>query len=121
ESVVTYQPRRPNAIRLKTQNPRKSFHRMRRRSGGTGSAEISVGGSTGGSGGGSVGGSVIGQRFRSPALDSGVRMWLPERRLASHPESSSFIFCSESKSLIRPETSGNGVARLPARFIAGSN
>ncbi len=59
------------------------------------------------------------QGFRSPALDSGVKIWLSERRLASHTESSSFIFRSASKSLIRPETSGNGVARLPARFISG--
>src|SRR5208282_4021053 len=50
------------------------------------------------------------QRFRSPAADSGVRMWLPERRVASHPESSSFIFRSASKFLIWPKTSGNGVA-----------
>ncbi len=63
----------------------------------------------------------FGQRLRSPLLDSGVRIWLPERRLASHPESSSFIFCSASKSLIRPKTSFNGVAGLPARFISGSN
>ena len=42
------------------------------------------------------------QRLRSPALDSGVRIWLPERRLASQPESSSFIFRSASKSLIWP-------------------
>ena len=63
----------------------------------------------------------FGQRFRSPLLDSGVRIWLPERRLTSHPESSSFIFCSASKSLIRPKTSVNGVARLPARFISGSS
>src|ERR1039458_3499047 len=63
----------------------------------------------------------LAQRFPSPALDSGVRMWLPERRLANQPESSSFIFCSASQSLIRPESSGKGVARLPARFIVGSN
>src|SRR5450759_1485885 len=66
-------------------------------------------------------GRLFGQRFRSPVLDSGVKIWLPERRLASHPESSSFIFRSASKSLIRPKTSVNGVARLPARFISGSN
>ncbi len=44
----------------------------------------------------------LAQRFPSPALDSGVRMWLPERRLANQPESSSFIFCSASRVLIRP-------------------
>jgi hypothetical protein len=47
-------------------------------------------------------------------------MWLPERRLASHPESSSFIFFSAKRSLIRPKTSVNGFALLPAFFISGS-
>src|SRR5208282_33364 len=42
ESVVTYQASRPNTIRLKTQNSRKSFHRIRRRTGGTGSINGSV-------------------------------------------------------------------------------
>ena len=43
-------------------------------------------------------------------------IWLPERRLASHPVSSSFIFFSASKSLIRPKTSVNGAA-LAARLF----
>src|SRR5260221_9510163 len=60
-------------------------------------------------------GPLLGQGVRSPVLDSGVKMWLPERRLASHTESSSFIFRSASKSLIRPKTSGNGAPRPLAR------
>ena len=63
-------------------------------------------------------GQRFGQRFCSPALDSGVRIWLPERRLASHPESSSFSFCSASKSLIRPKTSVSGAAPLPGQVAA---
>src|SRR5450755_708129 len=66
-------------------------------------------------------GRLVRQRFCSPALDSGGLMWLPERRLASHPESSSFIFFSASRSLMWPKTSVNGVARLPAFFISGNN
>src|SRR5260221_4903438 len=66
-------------------------------------------------------GRFVGQGVRSPVLDSGVKMWLPERRLASHTESSSFIFRSASKSLIRSKTSGNGAAGPPARFISGTN
>src|SRR6266478_5900687 len=64
---------------------------------------------------------LIAQGFRSPALDSGVKIWLPERRFASHTESSSFIFRSASKSLIWPKTSVNGAAGLPARFMSGIN
>src|ERR1700675_1712336 len=41
---------------------------------------------------------LAGHWVRSPALDSGVKIWLPERRFASHTESSSFIFRSASKS-----------------------
>jgi len=68
-----------------------------------------------------VPGRFLGQGLLSPAAGSGARMWLPERRLASHPESSSFIFFSASNSLIREKTSVNGVARLPAFFISGTN
>src|ERR1700674_5344 len=64
---------------------------------------------------------LVGHGVRSPALDSGVKIWLPERRFASHTESSSFIFRSASKSLIWPKTSVNGAAGLPARFMSGSN
>src|SRR6266704_5237537 len=66
-------------------------------------------------------GRMLAQGFRSPALDSGVKIWLPERRFASHTESSSFIFRSASKSLIWPKTSVNGAAGLPARFMSGIN
>ena len=66
-------------------------------------------------------GRILAQGFRSPALDSGVKIWLPERRFASHTESSSFIFRSASKSLIWPKTSVNGAAGLPARFMSGIN
>ena len=61
------------------------------------------------------------QRLRSPTLDSELMIWLVERKLASQPESSSFIFFSASKSLIFPETSARGAAPLPARVISGNN
>jgi hypothetical protein len=61
------------------------------------------------------------QRLRSPELDSEFMIWLVERKLASHPESSSFNFFSDSKSLIFPETSARGAAPLPARVISGNN
>src|SRR5271155_2747615 len=63
----------------------------------------------------------LAQRFRSPLPESGVTIWLPERRLASHPKSNSFIFFSANKSLILPKTSVSGVARSPAFFISGNN
>ena len=63
----------------------------------------------------------LSQRFCSPPLDSGVAIWLSERRFASQPVSSSFIFFSASRSLIRPKTSVNGFARLPAFLSSGSN
>ena len=63
----------------------------------------------------------LAQRFRSPARISGLNIWLVERRLASHPERSSFIFFSASKSLIFPKTSVSGVATLPVFFISGNN
>ena len=61
------------------------------------------------------------QGFRSPALDSGVGMWLAVRRLASHPVSNSFIFFSASRSLMCPKTSVKGAVWLPAFLISGSN
>src|SRR5580658_11176291 len=61
------------------------------------------------------------QRFCSPELAWGVPMWLPERRLASHPVRSSFIFFSASRFLMRPKTSVSGAARSPAFFSCGSN
>ena len=70
----------------------KSFRRMRRRCGGSGFT----------------------QRLLISEADSGLIIWLVERRLASHPESSSFIFFSASKFLILPETSASGAAPLPA-------
>src|ERR1700686_1913411 len=64
---------------------------------------------------------LVGHGFRSPALDSGVKIRLPERKLASQTVRSSFIFRSASKSLIWPKTSVKGAAGLPARFMSGSN
>ena len=54
------------------------------------------------------------QRFPSSGPGSGLRILLPERRLASHPESSSFIFFSASKALIRLYISVSGLAFSPA-------